>query len=51
MAKFVDRYRGQGLVGQVAFEPSGELVRSAVAVWAYRVRDGAIVAERQIPTG
>jgi branched-chain amino acid transport system substrate-binding protein len=51
MVTFVDRYSGQGLTGLVRFDPSGELVRSAVTVWAYRVRGGAIVAEQQIPIG
>ena len=51
MAAFVDGYSGQGLTGLVRFDPSGELVRSAVTVWAYRVRGGTIVAEQQIPVG
>jgi branched-chain amino acid transport system substrate-binding protein len=51
MAAFVDGYDGRGLTGQIRFDRNGELIASAVTVWAYRVTGGAIVADRQIPTG
>ncbi|MFF5209245.1 branched-chain amino acid ABC transporter substrate-binding protein [Streptosporangium sp. NPDC000396] len=50
MEKFVDDYSGTGITTQIQFTGNGELVNSSVAVWAYRVRGGQIVADdRPIP--
>jgi branched-chain amino acid transport system substrate-binding protein len=46
---FVDRYAANGITAPIRFTETGELVDSSVAVWAYRVRDGAIVADQPIP--
>jgi branched-chain amino acid transport system substrate-binding protein len=51
MVAFVDTYNGHGLTGPISFDEHGELAGTAVTVWAYRVRNGAIVADRQIPMG
>jgi branched-chain amino acid transport system substrate-binding protein len=49
LESFVDRYSGPGITGPIKFTSSGELVDSSVSVWAYRVRDGAIVPDQSIP--
>ena len=48
MAAFVSGYNGPGMTAPIQFTASGELVDSSVTVWAYRVHDGAIVAEQPI---
>ncbi|WP_412538052.1 branched-chain amino acid ABC transporter substrate-binding protein [Longispora sp. K20-0274] len=49
MEAFVDAYTGKGVTTTFAFTPQGELDLSAVAVWAYRVEAGKIVAVQEIP--
>jgi branched-chain amino acid transport system substrate-binding protein len=49
MTAYVSAYNGRGVTGTIRFTATGELVDSSVTVWAYRVRDGAIVADRPIP--
>lgn len=49
MESFVDGYAHDGVTGRLQFTPQGELVDSAIVVWAYRVTDGAVVADREIP--
>jgi branched-chain amino acid transport system substrate-binding protein len=48
MAAFVSSYSGPGITAPIQFTPTGELINSSVTVWAYRVRDGAIVADQPI---
>jgi branched-chain amino acid transport system substrate-binding protein len=48
MAAFVSAYSGQGITARIRFTATGELVDSSVTVWAYRVRDGSIVADQPI---
>ncbi len=49
LVSYVSGYAGTGVTGAIQFTPTGELVDSAVTVWAYRVRAGAIVADQPIP--
>lgn len=49
MEAFVDAYDAPGVTTRIAWTPAGELVDSAVSVWAFRVEDGVFVAERPIP--
>ena len=49
MAAYVDAYDAPGITAQIRFTSTGELVNSSVTVWAYRVRDGVIVADQKIP--
>ncbi|GAA2402341.1 branched chain amino acid ABC transporter substrate-binding protein [Catellatospora methionotrophica] len=49
MEAFVDAYAHDGVTGRLQFTPQGELVDSAIVVWAYRVTDGAVVAAGEIP--
>ncbi|MPZ60650.1 MAG: ABC transporter substrate-binding protein [Propionibacteriales bacterium] len=46
MLRFVDDYTGSGLTNRVAFDDRGE--PSDVAMWAYRVKKGRIVTDREI---
>jgi branched-chain amino acid transport system substrate-binding protein len=48
MAAFVNGYSGPGITSMIRFTPTGELVDSSVTVWAYRVHNGAIVADQPI---
>jgi branched-chain amino acid transport system substrate-binding protein len=49
MVAYVSAYSAPGVTATVRFDRTGELVGSSVQIWAYRVRDGAIVADRPIP--
>ncbi|MFC7246520.1 branched-chain amino acid ABC transporter substrate-binding protein [Catellatospora aurea] len=49
MEAFVDTYAHDGVTGRLQFTPQGELVDNAIVVWAYRVADGAVVTDREIP--
>lgn len=48
MAAYVDGYSGQGVTTKIQFTGTGELIDSSVTVWAYQVRDGAIVGDQPI---
>lgn len=48
MAAFVSGYVGPGITTMIRFTATGELIDSSVTVWAYRVHDGAIVADQPI---
>ncbi len=48
---FVSGYTGQGVTTNFKFLPNGELDPDSVAVWAYKVHDGKIIADQQIPAG
>ncbi|MFB9177781.1 branched-chain amino acid ABC transporter substrate-binding protein [Dactylosporangium sucinum] len=45
---YVDAYDGDGITGHLKFDTRGELPVEAVKIWAYRVRDGRIVPDREI---
>ncbi|MFD0597844.1 hypothetical protein ACFQZ4_40805 [Catellatospora coxensis] len=45
----MDTYAHDGVTGRLQFTPQGELVDNAIVVWAYRVADGAVVTDREIP--
>jgi branched-chain amino acid transport system substrate-binding protein len=45
---FVGAYDGQGVSRQIKFTPTGDIVATAPAVWAYLVRDGSIYKDRVI---
>jgi branched-chain amino acid transport system substrate-binding protein len=49
LAAYVSAYDAPGVTATIRFTASGELVAPSVTVWAYRVRDGAIVGEQAIP--
>jgi branched-chain amino acid transport system substrate-binding protein len=49
MEAFIDAYALDGVTGRLQFTPEGELVDSAVVLWAYRVAGGTVVADREIP--
>jgi branched-chain amino acid transport system substrate-binding protein len=46
---FVNKYEGQGVTTKFKFQSNGELEDSAVAVWGYVVKNGQIVADKEIP--
>ncbi|MGC9665801.1 branched-chain amino acid ABC transporter substrate-binding protein [Planosporangium sp. 12N6] len=48
---FVNKYEGQGITTKFKFQADGDLDPNAVAVWAYTVKDGQIVADKEIPKG
>lgn len=45
---FVTKYEGQGITKKFKFQENGELDASVVAIWAYTVKGGKIVADKQI---
>jgi branched-chain amino acid transport system substrate-binding protein len=47
---YVSAYTGQGITTKFKFQSNGELDPGSIAVWAYKVKDGQIVADQQIPT-
>ncbi|GAA0518735.1 branched chain amino acid ABC transporter substrate-binding protein [Paractinoplanes deccanensis] len=46
---FVDGYTGQGVTTSFKFQENGEIDPSAVAIWAYKVQGGKIVADQEAP--
>jgi branched-chain amino acid transport system substrate-binding protein len=46
---YVNSYDGQGITTKFKFQSDGELDPKSIAVWAYVVKDGQIVADQQIP--
>jgi branched-chain amino acid transport system substrate-binding protein len=48
---FVNKYEGQGITTKFKFQSNGELDANSVAVWAYVVKNGQIVADKEIPKG
>ncbi|WP_412542314.1 branched-chain amino acid ABC transporter substrate-binding protein [Longispora sp. K20-0274] len=46
---FVDAYNGTGVTTKFKFTDKGEIDLSAVAVWAYKVEGGKIIALQEIP--
>ncbi|MBV1850392.1 branched-chain amino acid ABC transporter substrate-binding protein [Catellatospora tritici] len=49
LERWVDAYTADGVTGRIQFTPQGELVDGAVVVWAYRVHDGLVTTDQQIP--
>ncbi|WP_203821952.1 branched-chain amino acid ABC transporter substrate-binding protein [Paractinoplanes ferrugineus] len=47
---FVDGYTGEGVTTKFKFQADGDIDPSAVAVWAYTVKGGQIVALERTPT-
>jgi branched-chain amino acid transport system substrate-binding protein len=47
---FVNKYEGQGVTTKFKFQPDGEIDPASVAVWAYTVKAGKIVADKEIKT-
>jgi branched-chain amino acid transport system substrate-binding protein len=45
---YVNKYEGQGVTTKFKFQANGEIDPSSVAVWAYVVRGGKIVAEKKL---
>lgn len=48
MLEFIDGYEGDGVTKKIAFDDNGEPAN--VVVWSYKVEDGEIVADQEIPT-
>lgn len=46
---FVGSYSGKGITTTFKFQPDGELDPSAVAIWAYKVAGGKVVADQETP--
>ena len=46
---YVDAYTGKGVTTTFKFQPDGDIDPSAVAVWAYKVVGGKIVADQLTP--
>jgi branched-chain amino acid transport system substrate-binding protein len=46
---FVNAYEGQGVTTKFKFQPNGEIDPASVAVWAYKVESGKIVAAEETP--
>jgi branched-chain amino acid transport system substrate-binding protein len=46
--EFVNAYQGEGVTTKFKFESNGELAADSVAVWAYKVQGGKIVADKKI---
>lgn len=49
MEAFVDGYAVDGVTGRLGFTSNGELLASSVVVWAYRVHDGNLIVDQEIP--
>ena len=46
---YVNNYTGKGITTTFKFQSDGDLDPSAVAVWAYKVQGGKIVADQLAP--
>ena len=46
---FVDGYTGQGVTTKFKFQENGEIDPASVAIWAYKVEGGKIVAVEETP--
>jgi branched-chain amino acid transport system substrate-binding protein len=46
---FVNAYEGQGVTTKFKFQANGEIDAASVAVWAYKVESGKIVAAAETP--
>lgn len=49
MEKFVDGYTGTGLTKEYAFDEKGDVAEENVVIWTYKVVDGALTADQEIP--
>ncbi len=49
MEEFVDGYEGTGLTKEYAFDDKGDVAEENVVIWTYKVTDGALAAEQEIP--
>jgi len=49
MEEFVDGYEGTGLTKEYAFDEKGDVAEENVVIWTYKVTDGALAAEQEIP--
>jgi branched-chain amino acid transport system substrate-binding protein len=48
MVEFIAGFSGPGVTKEIAFDEKGEPAN--VVVWAYKVQDGEIVADQEVPT-
>jgi branched-chain amino acid transport system substrate-binding protein len=46
---YVDGYTGQGVTTKFKFQADGDIDPTAVAVWAYKVTGGKVVADQETP--
>lgn len=49
MEEFVDGYTGTGLTKDYAFDEKGDVAEENVVIWSYKVVDGTLTAEQEIP--
>ncbi|WP_209021777.1 branched-chain amino acid ABC transporter substrate-binding protein [Nocardioides sp. 503] len=49
MEEFVDGYTGKGLTKDYAFDDKGDVAEENVVIWSYKVTDGTLTAEQEIP--
>jgi branched-chain amino acid transport system substrate-binding protein len=49
MEEFVDGYTGTGLTKEYEFDEKGDVAEENVVIWTYKVTDGALAAEQEIP--
>ncbi|HEY8532446.1 MAG TPA: branched-chain amino acid ABC transporter substrate-binding protein [Micromonospora sp.] len=49
MLEFVRNYNGQGVAANYRFTENGEMDPAEVKIWAYKVKDGKVVPDREIP--
>lgn len=46
---FVDRYNSEGLTKQLAFDDKGDVAAENLVLWAYKVKDGKLVPDQEVP--
>jgi len=49
MLEYVKSYNGQGVAANYRFTDNGEMDPAEVRVWAYKVKDGKVVPDQEIP--
>src|SRR5690606_15641681 len=49
MLEYVRNYNGQGVAANYRFTENGEMDPAEVRVWAYKVKDGKVVPDQEIP--
>jgi branched-chain amino acid transport system substrate-binding protein len=49
MEEFVDGYTGTGLTKEYAFDDKGDVEEENVVIWSYKVTDGALAPDQEIP--
>lgn len=50
MLSFVNSYDRDGVTKHIKFSPNGEIAKSEIVIWAYKITNGEIVKDQKIPT-